>query len=121
MKPLILCADDDPDILTLLVLCLGHAGYEVARAEDGDRALELARARPPVLAILDVMMPRRNGLEVLGALRTDPDLSQTKVLLLSARVQQADVARGLEAGADAYLAKPFRAADLLDAVERLLA
>jgi DNA-binding response OmpR family regulator len=119
-KPLILCADDDEDILSLVALRLRRAGYEVVQAHDGDEALELARSRRPALAILDVMMPRRTGPEVLADLRADDELRDLKVVLLSARVQEADIERGMEAGADAYLAKPFRADDLLEQVKALL-
>jgi DNA-binding response OmpR family regulator len=119
-RPLVLCADDDEDILALVALRLERAGFAIATAADGEEALEAARARPPALAVLDVTMPRRSGLEVLGELRSDPDLCAVKVVLLSARVQDADVADGLEAGADAYIAKPFRAQELVETVERLL-
>lgn len=118
--PLILCADDDEDILSLVALRLRRAGYEVAQAHDGDQALELARSRRPALAVLDVMMPRRTGYEVLAELRNDPALAGLKVILLSARVQEADVARGFDSGADAYLAKPFKADELLAQVRELL-
>lgn len=120
-RPLVLCADDDEDILALLALRLERAGFAVATAEDGEAAVEAARSRRPALAVLDVMMPRRTGLEVLAELKADPELRGVKVVLLSARVQDADVERGLEAGADAYIAKPFRAHDLVATVERLLA
>ena len=116
--PLILCADDDEDILSLVALRLRRAGYEVVQAHDGDEALELARSRRPAVAVLDVMMPRLTGHEVLAAIRADDELRELKVVLLSARVQEADVERGMEAGADAYLAKPFRSEELLEQVER---
>jgi DNA-binding response OmpR family regulator len=118
---LVLCADDDEDILSLVSLRLRRAGYEVVTAADGDEAVELARARRPAVAVLDVMMPKRTGYEVLAELRADETLREMKVILLSARVQEGDVARGLEAGADAYLAKPFKAQDLVLAVQALLA
>ena len=118
--PLILCADDDEDILSLVALRLRRAGYEVVQAHDGHAALELARSRRPAVAVLDVMMPRLTGHEVLAAVRADDDLRDLKVVLLSARVQEVDVERGMEAGADAYLAKPFRAEDLLEQVKALL-
>ena len=118
--PLVLCADDDEDILSLVALRLRRAGFEVETAADGDEAVEIARARRPVLAVLDVMMPKRTGYEVLAELRGDESLSGMKVILLSARVQEGDVARGMDAGADAYLAKPFKAQDLVAKVQQLL-
>ncbi|MBA3842556.1 MAG: response regulator [Actinobacteria bacterium] len=118
--PLVLCADDDGDILALVALRLERAGYEVVTAGDGDAALALARARVPSVAVLDVMMPRRTGLEVLAELRTDPVFVSLKVILLSARVQEADMERGIDAGADAYFPKPFKASELVDAVQALL-
>jgi DNA-binding response OmpR family regulator len=118
--PLILCADDDEDILSLVALRLRRAGYEVVQAHDGHVALELARSRRPSVAVLDVMMPRLTGHEVLAAIRADDELRELKVVLLSARVQEVDVERGMEAGADAYLAKPFRAEELLEQVKALL-
>jgi DNA-binding response OmpR family regulator len=119
-QALILCADDDEDILALVSLRLRRAGYEVMQAYDGHQALELARTRRPDVAVLDVMMPRLTGHEVLAELRGDDELRELKVVLLSARVQQADVERGMESGADAYLPKPFRADELLEQVELLL-
>jgi len=118
--PLVLCADDDEDILSLVSLRLRRAGFDVATAADGDAAIEIARDRRPALAVLDVMMPRRTGYEVLAELRGDEALRDIKVILLSARVQESDVTRGLEAGADAYLAKPFKAQDLVAKVQELL-
>jgi CheY-like chemotaxis protein len=119
-RPLILCADDDEDILSLVALRLERAGYEVMRAVDGEAAIAAARARRPALAVLDVMMPKRTGYEVLAELRADPSLRDLKVILLSARVQESDVERGMDAGADAYLAKPFKAPELVAKVQELL-
>jgi CheY-like chemotaxis protein len=118
--PLILCADDDPDILALLALRLEGAGFRVAQAADGEQALTLARQLHPSVAVLDVMMPRLMGLEVLQALRAEPATHDIRVILVSARAQQSDVETGLAAGADAYLAKPFQASDLIELVQRLL-
>ena len=120
-RPLVLCADDDEDILSLVALRLERAGFRVARAVDGDQALALARDLRPDVIVLDVMMPRMTGVEVLTELRADASFADTRVVLLSARVQESDVDRGLGAGADAYLAKPFRAPELVETVERLLA
>ena len=115
-----LCADDDEDILSLVSLRLQRAGFQVATAADGEEAMQVARDRRPALAVLDVMMPKRTGYEVLAELRSDEALRGMKVILLSARVQEGDVARGMDAGADAYLVKPFRAQDLVSKVEELL-
>ena len=120
-RPLILCADDDEDILALVSLRLERAGYEVTCVGDGDAAVAVAHERLPDAVVLDLMLPRRNGIEVLAELRADPGLNEMKVLLLSARVNDGDVARGFDAGADAFLAKPFRTNDLVERIEQLLA
>lgn len=117
--PLVLCADDDRDILALVALRLERVGYRVAQASDGEEALTLSRELRPAVVVLDVMMPRMAGTDVLAALRADPETAGLRIVLLSARAQEADVARGLEAGADAYLAKPFQAAELIEVVDRL--
>ena len=117
--PLVLCADDDADILVLLAIRLERAGFRVAQAADGEQALSLARELRPDVVVLDVMMPRLSGTEVLGALRGDESTAGMPVVLLSARAQEADVERGLDAGADAYLAKPFQAPELIEVVGRL--
>jgi CheY-like chemotaxis protein len=118
--PLVLCADDDPDILALLTLRLERAGYKVAQATDGEKALELARELKPAAIVLDVMMPRLTGTEVLAALRADEATKDIRVILISARAQDVDVERGLAAGADAYLAKPFQAPELTELVARMV-
>jgi DNA-binding response OmpR family regulator len=119
--PLVLCADDDRDILALLALRLERAGYRVAQAVDGEQALSLVRELHPDVLVLDVMMPRMSGTDVLATLRADEATAGVRVVLLSARAQEADVARGLDAGADAYLAKPFQAPELIEVVGRLAA
>ena len=116
----VLCADDDEDILSLVSLRLERAGFEVVKAVDGEEAVRVARERRPALAVLDVMMPKQTGYEALAALRADASLRGMKVILLSARVQESDVTRGIDAGADAYLPKPFKAQELVAKVEELL-
>ena len=105
-SPLVLVADDDPDILELVTYILKSEGYEVVSAPDGLQALELARARRPQLAVLDVSMPNLDGLEVTRRLRADAELASLPVILLTARVAAADQERGLEAGATDYIPKP---------------
>jgi len=100
-------------------LRLERAGYRVAQAVDGEQALALARELHPDVLVLDVMMPRMSGTDVLSALRADEATAHLHVVLLSARAQETDVERGLEAGADAYLAKPFQAPELIEIVGRL--
>jgi DNA-binding response OmpR family regulator len=119
-RPLVLVADDDEDILQLLSFRLERAGYEIVQARNGDDALQLALDLVPALAVLDVMMPGLNGYEVTRELRRNQATSTTPVILLTAKAQAADVARGMAAGANDYVKKPFDARDLADRVDRLL-
>jgi DNA-binding response OmpR family regulator len=119
-RSLVLVADDDEDILQLLSFRLERAGYEIVQARNGDDALQLALELVPALAVLDVMMPGLNGYEVTRELRRNQATSTTPVILLTAKAQAADVARGMAAGANDYVKKPFDARDLADRVDRLL-
>ncbi len=119
-QPLVLIADDDADILGLVEFRLGAAGYEVARAEDGREALRLARELVPDLAVLDVMMPFLDGYEVTEQMRKDEAMEAIPVILLTARVQEADVQRGFDAGADDYVKKPFSPQELRSRVQAVL-
>ena len=116
----VLVADDDEDILQLVSFRLERAGYTVVTAADGQQALAAARRHQPDLAVLDVMMPGLNGYEVTRQLRADPATAAIPVILLTARVQEADVSRGFEAGADDYLRKPFSPQELRSRVQALL-
>jgi DNA-binding response OmpR family regulator len=115
----ILIADDEDDILGLLRVHLARLGYEVVAAHDGEEALRLAAEHRPALAVLDVSMPKLDGLEVTRRLRAAAN-GDVPVILLSALVQPADVERGLEAGANAYLRKPFTGDELRERIEELL-
>ena len=118
----VLVADDEEDIRLLVCLAVRKAGCTVVAAvADGAQALVAARAEQPDLVVLDVSMPGRTGLEVCAALRQDPATAGVRVLLLSAGASAEDVARGLAAGADAYLPKPFSVADLVSEVRALAA
>ncbi len=114
MAKLILVADDDDDVRELVVFRLVAAGYEVITAANGEEALALARERQPDLCLIDVMMPKLDGFEVTERIRASPELADTKILLLTASVHESAVKRGLEVGADDYIAKPFASAQLLE-------
>jgi DNA-binding response OmpR family regulator len=120
MTPLVLIAEDDGDICDLVVMVLEDEEYEVVTAPNGAEALELATAEPPDLCILDVMMPKLDGVELTRKLRKLKKTSEVPIILLSARTQWEAVVRGREAGADEYLTKPFVADDLLRSVRGLL-
>src|SRR5438128_11018703 len=111
-KELILVADDDDDILLLVTTRLRRDGFEIVSASSGDEALALARERRPALAVLDIGMPGLDGVQVLEHIRADEDLRAMRVLLLTAKAQEADVRRGFDAGADSYVKKPFSPAEL---------
>jgi len=118
----VLVADDEDDIRALVALAVRKAGCEVvASVADGAAALEAARAELPELAVLDVSMPGATGLDVCTALRADPVTAGIGILLLSAGASLEDVAAGLAAGADAYLAKPFQVSGLVHQVRALTA
>jgi len=107
----VLVIEDDPSIAIGLRINLESEGYEVHLADDGERGLELARTIEPDLVILDVMLPRRNGLEVLHVLRSEG--RTFPVIILSAKATEIDKVAGLELGAEDYVAKPFSLAELL--------
>jgi DNA-binding response OmpR family regulator len=108
----VLVVDDEQDILDLVRFRLEHDGYRVLTASDGQTGLTLAQTERPDLCILDVMMPKLSGLEVLAHLRGDPATANTPVILLTARGQDADVDRGFELGAHDYITKPFSPKEL---------
>lgn len=118
----VLVADDEDDIRELVALAVRKAGCTVVGSvADGAAALAVARAEQPELAVLDVSMPGATGLEVCAALRADPATCHIRILLLSAGASLDDVAAGLAAGADAYLAKPFQISGLVHQVHALTA
>jgi two-component system, OmpR family, phosphate regulon response regulator PhoB len=119
--PVLLIADDDEDILMLVQLRLARSGFEVIVARDGQEALDLARERRPDLAVLDWMMPRLSGVEVLRAIRAGADTAGIPVIMLTARASEADVQEGIAAGADDYVAKPFSPQELAGRVQSILA
>lgn len=118
MAEKIVIIEDDPSILRGLQLNLGMEGYLVRSATDGETGLSLARSEKPDLVLVDVMLPRMGGFEVVRELRKDdPDLP---VLILSAKGQESDKVAGLQLGADDYLVKPFGLKELLARIDALL-
>ena len=115
MKTVVI-ADDDLDTRELVRAALTRSGYEVHVAEDGDQAWDLLKRHRPPVAVLDVQMPGRTGLELTEEIRADPDLRTTYVLLLTGERLERDVLAGQEAGANRYLIKPFSVAGLTHAV-----
>ena len=116
----ILTVDDETNIRRLLQVNLQRAGYRVTMACDGVEALESIRQERPDLIVLDVMMPRMDGFEVLRQLRMDTTTAELPVIMLTAKAQDADVFRGWQSGADCYLTKPFNPNELLVFVKRVL-
>jgi DNA-binding response OmpR family regulator len=119
-QPVILAADDEDDILELIAFRLEHSGYTVLQAHDGAEALELARSSQPDLAVLDVMMPKMDGIELTRRLREDEATNKMPIILLTARTQEADIQRGFDAGADDYMRKPFSPQELRSRVQAIL-
>jgi two-component system alkaline phosphatase synthesis response regulator PhoP len=119
-KGKILIVDDENYILHILDFSLGAEGYEVITAEDGEEAVRKAKEERPDLVVLDVMMPKIDGFEACRAIKRDPELSGTPVILLSAKGRDIDQKQGYEAGADDYITKPFSPGRLVDRVHGLL-
>ena len=116
----ILVADDEPDVLALLSLNLQRAGFEVLRAEDGERALRLAREENPALVVLDLMMPGLSGLEVAKQLKQSPATAGIPVVMLTAKSEEVDRIVGLELGADDYVTKPFSPREMVLRIQSVL-
>lgn len=120
MSAKILLADDDPAVCQFVDVILKQAGYSVVRAADGVEAMERVRQSPPDLILLDILMPGRDGLDVLRSLRQNPETSQIPVIMLTQKAQVEDRVKGLEWGADDYVPKPFVAQELLVRIRTLL-
>ncbi len=117
----ILVVDDEPYILRALSFLLTREGFSVQTASNGADGIERARALQPKLVFLDIMMPRMNGFEVCAAIRSDPALADTHVIMLSAKGQQVDREKGLTGGADEYMTKPFSPREVAERVRTVLA
>ena len=116
----ILIADDEPNILVSLEYLLQREGFAVTLARDGQEAVEAILRDPPDLVLLDVMMPRKTGLEVCQQVRAEARLQTVRIVLLTAKGRDTDVAKGLALGANAYITKPFSTKDLVARIRSLL-
>ncbi|WP_306602626.1 response regulator transcription factor [Azonexus sp.] len=120
MSKKILIADDEPNIVISLEFLMKKEGFDVAVAVDGEEALAKAASFAPDLILLDVMMPKKSGFEVCEALRADPAKADLRIVMLTAKGRDTEVAKGLAIGADAYVTKPFSTKDLVIQVKSLL-
>ncbi len=116
----ILVVEDEESLLKLESILLSSKGYSVTGVMDGRSALEEVRTNKPDLVILDIMLPEIDGFEVCRQIKEDPAVSHIPVLLLTAKKNTQDMARGREVGCDAYITKPFKSAKVLDMVQELL-
>lgn len=116
----VLIADDQPSLRVLVNATITSDDYNIVEAADGDQAWALVKKHRPEVALLDVQMPGRTGLELTRAIRGDATLDGTRVILLTANAHEADIAAGLAAGADTYLTKPFSPLQLLTVLEKAL-
>lgn len=120
MATKILIADDEPNIVISLEFLLKREGYQVIVAHNGAEALARVRAERPDMAILDVMMPLRNGFEVCQDLRQDPEFKHLRIMMLTAKGRDTEISKGLALGADVYMTKPFATRELIAKVKALL-
>jgi DNA-binding response OmpR family regulator len=117
----VLIVDDEPNILLSLQFLMKKAGYDVRTAKDGEQALaEVAREKPDII-LLDVMMPKLDGFSVCQRIKSDPDLSSVRIVMLTARGRDVEREKGISLGADDYITKPFSTKDAIDRVAALLA
>lgn len=116
----VLIADDEPHMRLLVAATVESQEYMVLEAADGDEAWELIQRFHPDVCLLDVQMPGKTGVELTQAIKSDPELARTRVIMLTSQAQAADIQRGLSAGANLYLTKPFSPLELLLAVEQAI-
>lgn len=116
----ILIADDEPNIVISLEFLMKREGFEVLIANDGEEAVKRIRADMPDLVLLDVMMPKKTGFEVCQEVKSDATLASVRILMLTAKGRDTEVAKGLALGADAYMTKPFSTKDLVAKVRAML-
>ena len=118
--PKILLVDDDPDIIELLSYNLNKEGYETASASDGIQAVEVAKTFKPDLILLDVMMPRQDGIETARQIRQFPEFKDTYILFLTARAEEYTEVAAFDVGADDYIVKPIKPRALISRIKATL-
>ena len=120
MAKKILLVDDEPDIVSMVKMCLEANGYEVIVATDGSMAYEKVKSGSPDLIILDLMLPKVDGYKICRMLKFDETYKNIPIILFSARAQETDIKLGKEVGANAYITKPFESEVLLNKIKELL-
>ena len=119
MATRVLIAEDEPHIVESLSFVLSRSGFEVSSVLDGEAAMQRLRSDPPDMMILDVMLPKLNGFEVLKRVKSDPTLRSIPVIILTAKGQAQDRRMAEEIGVDGFMTKPFSNQDIVDEVRRL--
>ena len=120
MAKLVLIVDDEPSIVMTVQFLMKQQGYNVLTAERGEDALDLIYRYKPDLLLLDIMLPGIDGYEVCEIIRLNPDYAEVKIVFLTARGRETEIAKGLALGADAYIVKPYSTAELVAKVRELL-
>ena len=119
-KNLILIVDDEEHILNSLKIYLGMEGFETITTDRGAKALSLMKENKPSLVLLDVMMPEMDGFEVLNSIRSDPDVKDIPVVMLTAKSQDEDILRGYNEQVSSYMTKPFNLDELVTTINMIL-
>jgi DNA-binding response OmpR family regulator len=120
MSPTILIVDDEPNIVIPLQFLMEQNGYSTLVAQSGEEALEMISKEKPDLVLLDIMLPGVDGFEVCEIIRLNPEWRNTRVIFLTAKGRDVDIAKGMVLGADEYITKPFSNQQIIDAVKKLL-
>jgi DNA-binding response OmpR family regulator len=117
----VIIADDDANIVRSLEFLMKRAGYDVRIARDGEAVLEAMQQAAPDVLLLDLMMPKRNGYDICQAIRSNPAFANVHVLMLTAKGQEIERAKGLALGADDYITKPFSTREVVERVRQVMA
>jgi DNA-binding response OmpR family regulator len=120
MRKRILIVDDEPNIVVSLEFLMQREGFDVSVAGDGEAALKAVEETKPDLVLLDIMLPKKNGFEVCQTIRANPAWQSVKIIMLTAKGRDTEVAKGTALGADAYVTKPFSTKDLIAQVRQML-